>query len=172
VKDLSSTKGDLVSRLDTMAKREEKRRVSATEMSSMLRDAEVVAQDKLTSMRRIEAHSRKLETRVEELSRANAELTSEAEAAKVLRVQVEQLTKERDAQKVDINFFQKQVASLNKRVAQAGQQPAPRPKTLPPMPIAQAITSPELVVTQPAEVPAQADEDAFDLAELVGEDEK
>jgi DNA repair exonuclease SbcCD ATPase subunit len=148
VTDLSSTKGALVSRIDSMSKREQKRQKSTAEISNLLRDAEVVAADKQVTARKLQAHAGRLEEQLVEVNARNESLEQRlaaAEAAQAeLTPQLAQITAERDKLKIDIQFFQKQIGAMQRNAAKPS-APAPvRPVVMP--------------VAPPAPVPAPAPE--------------
>ncbi len=115
VSDLANTKGALLTRLDSMSKREVKRQASTTEMTSMLRDAEVVMADRQTSMRRIQARAEKLEEQCAAQQAELTELRAALEAARADQARLPALLSERDELKVQILFFQKQIAGMLKQ---------------------------------------------------------
>jgi len=114
VADLASTRGELVSRVGQMTSREEKRRKTTAEFSDVLRTAEVVAADRLTSARRQQARAGKLEETVRALETEAEALRQKLQAAQTIAAMVAPLIKERDALKIDIAFFQKQIGAMQR----------------------------------------------------------
>ena len=132
VSDLSTTKGALVSRIDSMSKRETKRQKSTADSLDLLRDAEVVAADKQTTARRLQAHAGKLEEQLVELRQLNEALEARLAAAETAHTELVQVTRERDGLKIDIAFFQKQIGAMQRNA-----RPAPAPAVVaPPVPVA------------------------------------
>lgn len=131
VSDLASTKGSLVSRIKQMSERETRRLRTTTEMTDVLRTAEVVAADTKASARRFEARAAKLEDQVRGMTQEIVEVRGRAEVAensvRMLGEQLAKATRERDALKIDVVFFQKQIGALQ-RAATEKAQPKPKPK--------------------------------------------
>lgn len=127
VSDLSSTKGALVARITQMSDREKRRLRTTSEMTDVLRTAEVVAADTKASARRFEAKATKLEDQVRGMSQEILELRGRAEVSEnsvlMLGEQLTRVTKERDALKVDVGFFQKQIGALQRAAADAQRKP-------------------------------------------------
>ncbi len=127
VADLSSTKGALVTRIKQMSDRETKRQRTTSEFGAALRTAEVVAADTKASARRVEARAAKLEDQVRGMQQEIVDLRGRAEVAEnsvlMLGEQLMKTTKERDALKIDVAFFQKQIGALQRAAAAA-----PKPK--------------------------------------------
>jgi len=130
VADLSSSKGALVSRIKQMSDRETRRQKTTTEFGAALRTAEVVAADTRASAKRMEARAAKLEDQVRGMQQEIVDLRGRAEVAEnsvlMLGEQLTKTTKERDALKIDVAFFQKQIGALQ-RAAAAPKAP-PKPK--------------------------------------------
>jgi chromosome segregation ATPase len=158
ITDLAATKGALVSRIEKMTKRETTRQRSTVEITDLLRSAEAVAADKLTSLRRMQAHAVRLEERVVELEHENASLRSAVEAGEQAQRQLAAISAERDALRVQITYFQKQIGAMQ-RAKQSPVPPAPRPKAPPVLPPAQLKPSAErtTAVTE-LELPAARDD--------------
>jgi chromosome segregation ATPase len=127
VADLSTSKGALLARLETMAKREEQRKSAASAMALRLRDAEVLAADRTTAMRKLEARIQSLEAE----RKQNQGLRGELEEARRLEERVAELVSERDGLKTDIMYFQRQIAAL-KRDHSSGTPEAPSRSEPPP----------------------------------------
>jgi myosin protein heavy chain len=128
VADLATTKGALVSRVTQMTKRETQRQKSTAEFSDLLRTAEVVAADVKTTARRHEGRALQLEAQLKGLEEVIAGLQAQLATAAQTSQQLQEVTAERDALKIDVTFFQKQIGALQR----AKQQPRPaRPATAP-----------------------------------------
>ncbi|MBL8952835.1 MAG: hypothetical protein JNK82_18795 [Myxococcaceae bacterium] len=121
VADLSSTKGALVTRIKAMSERETKRQRTTSEFGAALRTAEVVAADTKASAKRTEARAAKLEDQVRGMQQEILELRGRAEVAEnsvlMLGEQLTKTTKERDALKIDVAFFQKQIGAMQRAAA-------------------------------------------------------
>lgn len=118
VSDLASSKGALVDRIRKMSDREQRRQRTTSEMTDVLRTAEVVAADTKASARRFEAKAAKLEDQVRGMTQEIVDLRGRAEVAensvRMLGEQLAKTTRERDALKVDVAFFQKQIGALQR----------------------------------------------------------
>jgi chromosome segregation ATPase len=123
VADLSTTKGALVNRLDSMTRREEKRRASTGEMTDLLRDAEVVASDRATSLRRMQARAESMEELAAQTQAKVAALEAELSEARVAKQVAQALKLECDALKTQIVFFQKQLGALQRQREVAARVP-------------------------------------------------
>jgi chromosome segregation ATPase len=127
VKDLASTKGALVARVNSMSDRESRRQRTTAEMTDVLRTAEVVAADTRAAARRHEARAQKLEDQVRGMTQEIVELRGRTDTSengvRMLGEQLAKMTKERDALKVDVAFFQKQIGSLQRAAGQEKLKP-------------------------------------------------
>ena len=85
----------------------------------LLRDAEVVAADKQTTARRLQAHAGKLEEQLVELRQLNESLEARLAAAEAAHAELAQVTGERDRLKIDIGFFQKQIGAMQRNARAA-----------------------------------------------------
>ncbi len=116
VADLSTSKGSLLDRLDEMARREDKRQATTGEINNLLRDAEVVSSDRQTSLRRMQARAEKLEGVASEAQAELASVRAQLEEASKAQQVVEALISERDALKVQISYFQKQIGAYQRQL--------------------------------------------------------
>lgn len=127
VADLAGSKGALVARIGAMKDRETKRQRTTAELSDVLRTTEVVAADTKASARRYEARAVKLEDQVRGMTQEIAELRGRAEVAEtsvlMLGEQLSRTTQERDALKIDVAFFQKQIGAMQRAAAQEKAKP-------------------------------------------------
>jgi chromosome segregation ATPase len=130
VADLSSSKGALMARLDSMANREAKRQVATSEMTNLLRDAEVIAADRATSARKMQGRAEKFEHDLAEAQRRLVAQEEELDGLRAAAAQAAGLQKERDQLQIQIQFFQRQLGALQRSKAPPhppmGTVPAPR----------------------------------------------